>query len=109
MVLMPTATPSGEKPCKEVRTVSLQRQKIYGNSMVPDVTGMGARDAVFMLESRGLKVRRHRTWQSDATESAAGPSHQERRALPTATGMSNEQAECRIKRKEKNKHKQVKI
>jgi cell division protein FtsI (penicillin-binding protein 3) len=54
---MPTATPSGEKPCKEVRTVSLQRQKIYGNSMVPDVTGMGARDAVFMLESRGLKVR----------------------------------------------------
>jgi cell division protein FtsI (penicillin-binding protein 3) len=45
------------KALQRGRTVSLQRQKIYGNSMVPDVTGMGARDAVFMLESRGLKVR----------------------------------------------------
>lgn len=28
----------------------------YGQDVVPDVTGMGARDAVFMLEKRGLKV-----------------------------------------------------
>ena len=30
--------------------------KMTGNSM-PDVTGMGARDAVYLLESRGLKVK----------------------------------------------------
>lgn len=28
----------------------------YGQDVVPDVTGMGARDAVFMLEKRGLRV-----------------------------------------------------
>ena len=28
----------------------------YGKDVVPDVTGMGARDAVFMLEKRGLRV-----------------------------------------------------
>ena len=28
----------------------------YGNDLVPDVTGMGARDAVFLLEKRGVKV-----------------------------------------------------
>ena len=30
--------------------------KMTANSM-PDVTGMGARDAVYLLESRGLKVK----------------------------------------------------
>lgn len=28
----------------------------YGKDVMPDVTGMGARDAVFMLEKRGLRV-----------------------------------------------------
>lgn len=37
--------------------VIFKREKKYGNSTVPDVHGMGARDAVYMLESRGLKVR----------------------------------------------------
>ena len=37
--------------------VVLQRQKIYGHAFVPDVSGMGARDAVFMLESRGIRTR----------------------------------------------------
>ena len=36
--------------------VSLAEQKPPQNTM-PDVTGMGARDALYMLESRGLKVR----------------------------------------------------
>ncbi len=31
----------------------------YGEHITPDVTGMGAKDAVFLLESRGLKVRIH--------------------------------------------------
>lgn len=38
------------------KTVTLQRQKVHGRRQVPDVIGMGARDAVYILESRGLKT-----------------------------------------------------
>lgn len=38
-------------------TVTLKRERQYGKSVVPDVAGMGARDAVFLLESRGVKVK----------------------------------------------------
>ena len=31
--------------------------KVYGENVAPDVIGMGAKDAVYQLESRGLKVR----------------------------------------------------
>ena len=34
-----------------------QPAKVYGENVTPDVTGMGAKDAVYQLESRGLKVR----------------------------------------------------
>lgn len=34
-----------------------QSAKVYGENVTPDVTGMGAKDAVYQLESRGLKVR----------------------------------------------------
>ncbi len=48
--------------------VSLERTPQYGRSLVPDVKGMGARDAVYMLESRGVKAhvqgRGHVTRQS---------------------------------------------
>ncbi len=37
--------------------VALRREKQYGKSQVPDVIGMGAKDAVYLLESRGLRVR----------------------------------------------------
>lgn len=37
-------------------TVSLTRQKQYGRSAVPDVSGMGARDAIYLMESRGIKT-----------------------------------------------------
>lgn len=46
------------KAAKENNLVGLTRMKTYSN-VVPDVTGMGARDAVYMLESRGLKVKIH--------------------------------------------------
>lgn len=36
--------------------VKLTREKHYGKSQVPDVTGMGVRDAVYLLESHGVKV-----------------------------------------------------
>ena len=39
------------------KTLLLKRSKNYGSRYVPNVIGMGARDAVFMLESHKLKVR----------------------------------------------------
>lgn len=38
------------------RTVDLRREKIYGKARIPDVHGMGARDAVYLIESRGVRV-----------------------------------------------------
>lgn len=38
-------------------TIKIQKMPIRGKSEVPDVLGMGARDAVYLLESRGLKVK----------------------------------------------------
>lgn len=40
-------------------SVTLSREKTYGNSYMPDVRGMGARDAVYIIESRGVKVKLH--------------------------------------------------
>lgn len=39
------------------KAVSLSPERMYGRGHVPDVTGMGARDAVYLMESRGLRVR----------------------------------------------------
>ena len=36
-----------------------QGQAKYRDQVMPDVTGMGAKDAVYLLERRGLKVRLH--------------------------------------------------
>lgn len=41
---------------EENRKVELKKYKIYKSSM-PDVRGMGARDAVYLLENLGMKVR----------------------------------------------------
>ena len=38
------------------KTMQMVEKKVQ-KSIVPDVTGMGARDAVFLLENAGLKVR----------------------------------------------------
>lgn len=38
-------------------TIDLKRTKIYTHQYIPDVIGMGARDAVYILESRGVKVK----------------------------------------------------
>lgn len=37
--------------------LTIARTQQYGRSVVPDVTGMGARDAVLQMESRGIRVR----------------------------------------------------
>ena len=38
-------------------SLTMVRTAIYGSSKVPSVIGMGARDAVYLLESRGIKTR----------------------------------------------------
>ena len=38
-------------------TIKLFRERQYGKGTVPDVTGMGARDAIYSLESRGIKTK----------------------------------------------------
>ena len=38
-------------------SLTMVRTAIYGRSKVPSVIGMGARDAVYLLESRGIKTR----------------------------------------------------
>lgn len=38
-------------------TVQLQEQRMPSENIVPNVVGMGARDAVYLLESRGLKTQ----------------------------------------------------
>ena len=45
------------KATHENNTVQLAQTKVYPKGMIPDVLGMGARDAVYMLESRGVRVR----------------------------------------------------
>ena len=42
---------------REASSVMLTRGPHYETKIVPDVIGMGARDAVYILESRGVKVR----------------------------------------------------
>ena len=39
------------------RHIALEREKIAARGRMPDVTGMGARDAVFLIESRGVRTR----------------------------------------------------
>lgn len=39
------------------RMVKMIKEKQYGKSAVPDVSGMGARDAIYMMESRGIKTK----------------------------------------------------
>ncbi|OWY23852.1 PASTA domain-containing protein [Sphingobacteriales bacterium UPWRP_1] len=43
-------------PDNETDTMMLKSMKVIDN-LVPNVTGMGLRDAIYLLESQGLKVR----------------------------------------------------
>ena len=51
-------------------TVQLKRVNEGDKSVMPDVHGMGARDAVFLIESRGVKVRL--TGRGKVTEQSIG-------------------------------------
>ena len=45
------------KATNDKKSLQVNKLKQYTQDLVPDVEGMGARDAVFMLESRGLRVK----------------------------------------------------
>ena len=40
-----------------IHSIKLIREKQYGKRTVPDITGMGARDAIYAMESRGIKTK----------------------------------------------------
>ena len=40
-----------------IHSIKLIKEKQYGKGTVPDITGMGARDAIFLMESRGIKTK----------------------------------------------------
>ncbi|MBQ6162829.1 MAG: transpeptidase family protein [Prevotella sp.] len=47
----------GKASKKSSSSIQLDKSPRYANDVVPDMTGMGARDAVYMLEKRGVKVK----------------------------------------------------
>ena len=53
--------------------VALRKVKPYSSGVVPDVKGMGARDAVYALESRGVKVRL--SGRGKVTQQSLAPGH----------------------------------
>ena len=64
----------GRAERKGAHKMELIRQKTYGHSMMPDVTGMGARDAVFLIESRGVRVKI--TGRGKVIKQSLEPGHQ---------------------------------
>ncbi len=53
----PTKKPIWGTVQKADNHVSLVKKKEWGNKFIPDVTGMGARDAVYLIEKRGVRCR----------------------------------------------------
>lgn len=51
-----TGNPIWGKATSDNRSVTLTKTPVWPKGVMPDVTGMGARDAVYMIESRGAKV-----------------------------------------------------
>lgn len=51
-----TGNPIWGKAVKQTKTVALEKEGIPSMHYIPNVEGMGARDAVYLLESRGVKV-----------------------------------------------------
>lgn len=58
---------------KEKNSVVLAKAPVYAKNIVPDVSGMGARDAVYLLETRGIKVRM--TGRGKVHEQSLAPGH----------------------------------
>lgn len=55
------------------RQIVLNQQKQYGAHQMPDVTGMGARDAVYLIEKRGVKT--HIVGRGRVVNQSIAPGH----------------------------------
>ncbi len=53
----PFGTPIWGETEQNKNEMILRRRPVYDRKFVPDVSGMGARDAVYLMESRGIQVR----------------------------------------------------
>jgi len=51
-----TGNPIWGKVVKQTKAVALEKEGVPSMHYIPNVEGMGARDAVYLLESRGVKV-----------------------------------------------------
>lgn len=51
-----TGNPVWGRVVKEKNSVTIEKQGTPSMAFIPNVEGMGARDAVYLLESRGVKV-----------------------------------------------------
>ncbi len=67
----PDGSPIWGKAFREDKEVRLAEEKLPSNTM-PDVVGMGARDAVYLLETSGLKVKIHGTGRVKSQSIAQG-------------------------------------
>jgi len=67
----PDGSPIWGKAFREDKEVRLAEEKLPSNTM-PDVVGMGARDAVYLLETSGLKVKLHGTGRVKSQSIAQG-------------------------------------
>lgn len=47
----------GKAVTEHNKEIELTRQPAYAKNIMPDVSGMGARDAVYIIESRGVRVK----------------------------------------------------
>ena len=58
---------------RSTKKVALHQQKQYGANQIPDVTGMGARDAVYLIERRGVKT--HVVGRGRVVKQSLAPGH----------------------------------
>ena len=65
-------------------SIRLIKEKQYGKNTVPNIIGMGARDAIFCMESRGIKTKIY--GRGKVTEQSIAP------GMPVKKGMT-----CEIK------------
>jgi len=63
----------GKAEGEKGKSIQLTRTKGLSKSRIPDVHGMGARDAVYMIESRGVKV--HLTGRGKVVKQSLEPGH----------------------------------
>jgi len=63
----------GNAKATDKSVMTLKKEPIYSSKLMPNVIGMGARDAVYMIESRGVKV--HLSGRGKVTSQSLSAGH----------------------------------